>query len=132
MADGKTVRVVDSALDCPPLPFVVGGGNARAVLWPGRGALYRTIQIIELHGGDRTIEFSHPNDSVYYVKAGEGSVIDVKEGVSLPLVEGSMIHTDAGDTYRFEADGADGLTLIGGPCPADERLYASLENDKGN
>ena len=110
----------------------LGAATPGRSLWPGRGALYRTIQIIELHGGDRTIEFSHRNDSVYYVKAGEGSVIDVKEGVNLPLVEGSMIHIDAGDTYRFEANGADGLTLIGGPCPADERLYASLENDKGS
>ncbi|MGR7995216.1 hypothetical protein [Xanthobacter sp. ZOL 2024] len=121
----QTVRVVDSAADCPDLPIIQGKGSAKVVIWPGNGALYRTFQVLDMQEGDRTRDLTHPTDSVYYVAAGAGSVADVASGESWALGLGSMVHIDRGDSYRFEA-AAGGMKLIGGPCPADQALYALI------
>jgi quercetin dioxygenase-like cupin family protein len=126
----QTVRVVDSRTGCPTIPLVIGKGSAKAVMWPGNGALYRTFQIIELAPGDRTIDLSHPSDSVYYVVAGEGAIVDLASSERSPLVEGAMVHIDRGDAYRFDAAEGTAMTLLGGPCPADPSFYAGLSADK--
>lgn len=122
----QTVRVVDSAVDCPSLPIIQGKGNAKVVIWPGNGARYRTFQVLDLEDGDRTADLSHPTDSVYYVAEGAGVVANPASGERWPLAEGAMVHIDRGDAYRFEAEGPAGMTLLGGPCPADEALYALI------
>jgi quercetin dioxygenase-like cupin family protein len=122
----ETVRVIDSAIDCPPLPLVRGPGHARAVIWPGNGAAHRSFNLIELGAGASTVDLRHPADCVYYVIAGAGRVVDLDRGAAEPLAEGNMIHIDAGDGYRLEAAAAAGMKLLGGPCPADPALYAGL------
>lgn len=124
----RTIRVVDSGAGCPSLPIVIGKGAAKAVMWPGNGALYRTFQVIDLQPGDRTIDLCHPSDSAYYIAAGRGNIIDVATGKAQPLSEGAMLHIDRGDNYRFESAADSGMRLIGGPCPADPALYAHLES----
>lgn len=123
----ETVRVIDSAVDCPDIPLVVDGGNAKVVVWPGNGARHRTFQLLRLDAGGKTILLEHPSDAVYYVVSGSGAVFDTETGAPQPLGEGSMIHVDAGSAYRFQADAASHMTILGGPCPADERLYANLK-----
>lgn len=123
------VRVVDSR-DGPKVSIIDGEGWARAVIWPGNGALYRTFQIIHLGAGSATRSLEHPSDSVYYVLRGHGIVEDVKQETSEPILEGSMVHIDACDQYRIRA-GEDGLELLGGPCPADERWYSAVAHMSG-
>jgi mannose-6-phosphate isomerase-like protein (cupin superfamily) len=122
------VRVIDSALPSPHLPIVEGSGTAKAVLWPGNGALTRTFQVIDLDAGDRTVALKHPFDAVYYVAGGTASVVDAVTGQSQSLIEGAMVHIDAGDAYRLVNAGADACRIIGGPCPPDPALYAHLQN----
>jgi len=126
--DRQTVQVIDSAVDCPDIPMVIGPGSAKAVIWPGSGAKYRTFHIVTLPNGSRTIALSHPSDSVYYVMSGAGTVVDMTSGEASDLGEGSMVHIDAGDTYQFHA-AATGMKILGGPCPADPRLYETLRKD---
>jgi mannose-6-phosphate isomerase-like protein (cupin superfamily) len=126
LADCQTVRVIDTSKDCPDIPLVEGGGSAKVVTWPGNGAIHRTFHLLTLDSGSKTIELNHPHDSVYYVISGGGTVAEVASGDRTPLQEGSMVHIDAGDGYQFEAEAMRGMTLLGGPCPADLRLYASL------
>lgn len=121
----ESVRVVDSAVDCPPLPLVQGQGQARAVIWPGSGAAHRSFHLIELGAGARSVDLSHPADCVYYVIAGAGQVVDLASADAQPLAEGNMIHIDASDRYRLEANDT-GMTVLGGPCPADPALYAQI------
>jgi mannose-6-phosphate isomerase-like protein (cupin superfamily) len=127
-SDPETVRVVDSSLACPNLPIVEGTGNARAVLWPGNGAIYRTFHVIDLEAGAKTVELKHPSDAVYYVASGSGSVVDAAAGTRESLIEGAMVHIDAGDRYRLENEGAAPMRIIGGPCPADPAMYAHLKS----
>lgn len=120
----QTVRVIDSAVNCPTLPIIEGKGSARAVIWPGTGARYRTVHLLELAGGDRTIDFKHNSDAVYYVAKGRGEIVDLIKDRRLSIEEGSMVHIDGGDAYRFETEY--GMKIIGGPCPADFSLYSNI------
>lgn len=128
----NTVRVIDSAGGCPEIPIIAGAGNARVVMWPGNGAKYRSLQIITLDAGSRTIRLHHGSDAVYYVISGAGSITDLGLGEVSPLVEGAMVHIDAGDAYLFAAGDDQAMKLVGGPCPADESLYAGLAFAKGD
>ena len=118
------VRVIDSRGTLPEVSIVEGAGWAKAVIWPGNGARYRTFQVINLEAGSSTRSLDHRTDSVYYVMRGAGVVEDVKGKTGEAIVEGSMIHIDAGDQYRIRA-GETGLELLGGPCPADESWYSA-------
>jgi len=129
MSVGSTgkVRVIDSAGECPELPIVVGPGSAKAVIWPGNGAKWRSFNIVDLECGSRTVDLQHPSDCVYYVDRGAGIISDLSNGETVVLEEGTMLHIDKGDRYRIEATAGDGLLLIGGPCPADQSLYADIK-----
>ncbi len=120
--DFDKVRVIDSRGELPEVCIVEGTGWAKAIVWPGNGARYRTFQVIHLGAGSSTRSLDHPTDSVYYVMQGAGVVEDVKIKAQTTIVEGSMIHIDAGDHYRIRASET-GLELLGGPCPADQRWY---------
>jgi quercetin dioxygenase-like cupin family protein len=114
--------VVTGSEEGPELGIVAGGGSARAVIWPGMGARLRSMHRISLAPESRTIELTHPSDAVYYVISGGGEAVDRTAGERGALVEGSMVHVDAGTAYELVA-GGDGMELVGGPCPADESLY---------
>jgi quercetin dioxygenase-like cupin family protein len=115
------VRVLD--LDAgPELPIVASAGSARAVVWPGIGAELRSLHRIGLDPGGETIELAHPGEAVYYVISGDGEVADGT--TARRLTEGAMIHVEPGTAYRLRA-GPGGLTVIGGPAPADPALYAT-------
>jgi hypothetical protein len=118
------IQVLDSAVGCPALAFVEGIGSAKAILWPGNGANYRTLHLIELGPGARTIKFGHNSDAVYYVASGVGEIVDVSSRSRHTLIEGAVVHIDREDEYRFET--AHGMKLIGGPCPADYGLYSDV------
>jgi mannose-6-phosphate isomerase-like protein (cupin superfamily) len=127
----NSARVVDSAAGCPEIPIIVGPGNARVVMWPGNQAQFRTFQIITLHPGARTIRLHHGSDAVYYVMSGTGSVVDLVSSEAFPLKEGAMVHIDAGDAYQFVSSDDQDMKILGGPCPADESLYAGLAIAEG-
>jgi quercetin dioxygenase-like cupin family protein len=122
MSATPEVRVLRAGDRGPALPIVEGAGAARAIVWPGVGAQLRSMQRIDLAAGSRTIALKHPMEAVYYVMRGTGAVQDPEHGSSNPLAEGSMIHIEPGTAYVFAA-GADGIGLLGGPCPADPKLY---------
>ena len=120
------VRVLDSGEACPELPIVEDGGRALAVVWPGVGALHRSMHLVRLDGDGRTKPLSHPSDAVYHLCEGSATAVDGGSGESFEIRVGAMLHIDAGTTYRIEAGGA-GAMLIGGPCPPDPALYEHLE-----
>jgi quercetin dioxygenase-like cupin family protein len=125
IAPPRTVVVLDDGPSCPQLPLVDGSGRARAVVWPGVGAYKRSLHRFSLAAGARTVAQDHPSEAVYYVMSGGGVVRDPDAGTADPVDPGAMVHVTPGTGYVFEA-GPSGLELVGGPCPADERLYAHL------
>lgn len=101
------------------------GGHAWAVVWPGVGAELRSVHHISLSSKGRTIALEHPMEAVYYVMEGSATAVDLDSNTSQELIEGSMVHIDAGTAYRLQA-GPAGAEIIGGPCPADHRMYEHL------
>lgn len=124
MATNQEIQVVDLEQG-PALAIVEGEGRAHAVIWPEMGGELRTIHRIELAAGAHTIPLRHPSDAVYYVMEGSGEALDVTDDAAHSLRPGAMAHVDAGTTYVFAA-GENGLSLVGGPSPADPRLYAEV------
>lgn len=123
------VQVLTANEAGPELDIVERGGAARAVVWPGTGAVHRSMHVISLDEGGRTTALTHPSDAVYHLCSGAASVTDPNTGQSHRLVVGSMFHVDAGTAYRVEATAA-GTMLIGGPCPPDPALYPPAGNDQ--
>jgi mannose-6-phosphate isomerase-like protein (cupin superfamily) len=110
----------------PELSIVRGDARAQAIVWPGMGASLRSMHRISLGPQSRTVEMQHVSDAVYYVISGAGDATDAHVGRTRPLIEGSMIHVDAGTPYELIA-GPEGLELVGGPAPADPSLYSSSQ-----
>lgn len=127
VAPPRTVVILEAGPTCPRLPLVEGGGEARAVVWPGVGAYKRSMHRLSLAAGARTVTQEHPSEAVYYVIDGGGVVRDPHSGTRDPLEAGAMVHITPGTPYTFEA-GPGGTELVGGPCPADPRLYTHLED----
>lgn len=121
------VRVLDSGEACPELPIVENGGQALAVVWPGVGALHRSMHLVRLDSDGRTKPLNHPSDAVYHLCEGSATAVDPDSGESFEIGVGAMLHIDADTTYRIEA-GPAGALLIGGPCPPDPALYEHLED----
>ena len=125
--DAVQVLTADEA--CPELPIVEQGGTARAVVWPGTGAVHRSMHVISLDEGGRTKALTHPSDAVYHLCEGAASVTDPDTGHRQELVVGSMFHVDAGTAYQIESAAA-GTVLIGGPCPPDPAMYPPANRDR--
>lgn len=121
----ERVCVFGPGPDSPELPIVEGEGSACAIVWPGVGATFRSMHRISLGAGARTVELRHPMEAVYYIIAGGGSVRDGAAQAGTALTEGSMIFVEPGTRYAIEA-GAEGIEVLGGPCPPDPVLYEGL------
>ena len=124
----ERVEVLDSGESCPQLPIIEGEGVCRAVVWPGSGAEQRSMHRISLAPGARMIALRHAMEAVYYIIEGSGMVSDPGAPPGQELIEGSMVHIEPDTAYRFEA-AADGIEMLGGPCPADLNLYRHLDID---
>ncbi|MEA2321860.1 MAG: hypothetical protein QOD81_1710 [Solirubrobacteraceae bacterium] len=116
------IAVLDATAG-PALRIVEGEGSAHAVVWPGTGAQLRSLARIRLGAGARTVALRHPDEAVYYVIEGYGSVAEGHAAEPNALVPGAMVHIDPGTLYVITADER-GLDLVGGPSPADPALYA--------
>ncbi|ODN72318.1 cupin domain-containing protein [Methylobrevis pamukkalensis] len=123
-SSANVVRVIDTSSDCPEIPIIERNGRGRVVLWPGNGARFRSFQLISLTEGGSTIPLSHASDCVYYVISGTGRIVDLGGDGTSELVEGTMVHIDAGDSYRIETDAR--IEILGGPCPPDAAFYAGI------
>ncbi|MBM4765032.1 ectoine synthase [Bacillus sp. B15-48] len=107
--------------------FDIGiGCRARAVVWPGMGSIYRTMNYIEINASHKTKELYHPDgEAAYFIRQGTGKVVDKESGEEFEINKGKMILLDAGTRYVLEAGTGTTLVCIGGPCPPDENLYNS-------
>lgn len=122
----KRVQIVDADSTCPTLELVEGPGEARAVIWPGMGAHLRSLHLIELGEGAKTVQQQHPMEAVYYVIEGDALALDVSDGTRSPAPFGSMIFVEPGTAYEIHSDGRP-VRVVGGPCPPDPSLYQDIE-----
>lgn len=106
------------------LGLIEGIGSARAIVWPGMGAQYRTMHHLTLGPYAGTLSQEHSGEAVYAVLAGTATISDLSTGETETLTAGAMVHLDPHTRYRFNT-GAHGVVILGGPCPPDAALYRS-------
>jgi quercetin dioxygenase-like cupin family protein len=106
----------------PDLDIIRGDGTCTPVIWPGMGAAERTLHLLQLGPGSRTIRLRHPSEAAYYVIEGAAQIEDPDARSSWSLVAGSMFHVEPDTSYTIHAD-AVGARILGGPCPPDPALY---------
>lgn len=125
--DRGAVRVLDA--EGPTLNLVEPEhGTARAVIWPGNGAVLRSLHYFSLRPGGRIQPQCHEMEAVYYVVDGGGRACgDANDGYDIEA--GSMVHVDPDTVYSFVA-GNSGAEIVGGPCPADPSLYLHLDYEE--
>ena len=121
----REVRVISDDADSVSLPMVEAAGSARALVWPGTGAHMRSMNRISLQPGGRTIPLRHPMEAVYYVISGAAEVLDLETNRRHRITAGGMFLVDPGTGYRIETQ-TDITEIVGGPCPADPRLYDGM------
>ena len=121
-ASADQIQIIDAARG-PELAIVEGEGRAHAVVWPGVGAQQRSLHVISLAPGARTVELSHRSEAVYHVGGGSGEAVEARSGERYALRPGSMVHVDPGTAYVLAA-GEEGMEVVGGPSPPDLSLYA--------
>jgi mannose-6-phosphate isomerase-like protein (cupin superfamily) len=124
MAAQDAVSVIRRADWGAPLSIVTGGAVCRPAIWPGMGARERSLHHFAMPAGSGTVRLAHPSEAVYYVMSGEVLVTDHSEA-SDPrrLGPGAMFHVAPGTSYSM-ISAEDATEVIGGPCPADDALYA--------
>ena len=119
-------QVLRSDRDFVALPLVEGGGEVRAIIWPGMAARHRSMHYIALAAGARTVPHRHPDsEAVYYVISGEGAIYDLDAQITHPVHPGSVVLITPGTRYQIGASNRE-LVCIGGPCPPDPALYESI------
>lgn len=101
-----------------------GGGEVRAVVWPGMGAQHRSMHYVRLAPRETSPVWRHPGEAVYYVLDGSGWFEDHTAGRRHEIRAGLIVHVEAGTPYTMAAREA--LTCVGGPCPPDPSLYAQV------
>lgn len=106
------------------LGLINGVGSARAIVWPGMGARYRTMHHLTLGPRASTVDQEHPGEAVYTVLDGTATVSDRAGGETETLIAGAMVHLEPHTRYSFDA-GENGAVILGGPCPPDVDLYGS-------
>ena len=119
------IRILHDDENCPELPIVEQGGRAWAVVWPGLGARLRSIHHISLEPNGRMTRLEHPMEAAYFMMEGSGTVTGAEPGDSQELTLGAMAHIGPDTPYLLQA-GPEGAEIVGGPCPADARMYAHL------
>jgi mannose-6-phosphate isomerase-like protein (cupin superfamily) len=125
------VQVLRADRDYLPLPLIEGGGEVRAVVWPGMQARHRSMHYILLPAEMRTIPQRHAtSEAVYYVIRGEGIIEDLDAGSVHPVHAGSVVLITPGSTYRIAAAARSDITCVGGPCPPDAALYPGASAER--
>ena len=125
VAEPDRIRILHDDENCPELPIVDRGGRAWAVVWPGLGARLRSIHHVSLRPHGRMAALEHPMEAVYYMMGGSGAAVDPGPGTRSELILGAMAHIGPDTPYVLEA-GPEGAEIVGGPCPADFRMYSHL------
>ncbi len=115
-------RVVQPTEWAESIALTGEGGACLPIIWPGMGAVERSLHQFRLPSGVSTLVFEHPSEAVYYVISGEIDVMETAVGSSTRIDTGAMFHVEPGTKYRF-AGASELAVVIGGPCPADPALY---------
>jgi quercetin dioxygenase-like cupin family protein len=115
----SSIRILDVKKDYVEIPLLKGGKMAKAIVHPGMGAKYGSLNYVVMEPGDENIEHVHPNsDDVIYIIQGEGVIVD-GDGKESSFKAGNVIFIPAGTFHAVKPRGNQTFIGVGGPQPAD-------------
>jgi len=115
------VRVFRVDRDFSKLPYA---SDCRAIIWPGIGAKYCSLQYFLLKPGESCSAHRHEkSEDIWYVVRGHGKVIDVDTGAEYLVEEGCAVFVEPGTIHQVKSLGPENYVDVGGPCPPDLDFY---------
>jgi len=119
------IRILDVNKDYVEIPLLKGGKKAKAIVHPGMGAKYGSLNYVVMEPGDENILHVHPqSDDVIYIIQGEGVIVD-GDGNENSFKQGNVIFIPAGTPHAVKARGDQTYIAIGGPQPPDAAMFKS-------
>lgn len=117
------VRILDVAKDYVEIPLIKGA-TARAIVHPGMGAQYASLNYVVMKPGQENVPHCHPqSEDVIVVFQGEGVIEDIDAGVEHPIKKGDVVFVPAGAWHAVKARGVEDFVAFGGPQPPDLAMF---------
>jgi quercetin dioxygenase-like cupin family protein len=113
--------------DKPDLMLPIISSDARLIVWPGVGAMTANMNYVRMQPGEANVPHIHAkSEDTIFILAGEGSIRDFDNDVTLPFRAGQALHVPAGIKHAVSADRGSPVVSVGGPCPADYGMLKAV------
>ncbi len=119
-----SIKILDPEVDYVELPLVEGGeGVAKAIIWPGMGAKYGSMNYFVMPPGEKNVLHSHKEEEdMFYVVQGSGYILDGDKNKHT-FKKGDFVYVTPGEPHAVVSEGPEDFISVGGPTPPDEELY---------
>ena len=118
------IKVLSPDKDFVRIPFVKGHGDARAIIWPGMGAKYGSMNYFIMKPGEENVPHAHKDcEDMFYIAQGCGVIIDFDTNIKHPFKKGCFIFVEPGTQHAAVSFGPEDYISVGGPSPIDYEMY---------
>lgn len=118
------VKVLRPDKDFVLIPFIKGSGQAKAIIWPGMGAKYGSMNYFVMKPGEQNVPHLHENaEDMFYIAQGQGVIIDYDAKQEHSFEKGCFVYVEPGTMHAAVSHGPDDYISIGGPSPIDYEMY---------
>ncbi len=121
------IKVLRIDKDFVKIPLVKGG-FAKAIVWPGMGAKYGSLNYFLMKPGQENVPHVHEkSEDIFYIAQGKGVAVDVDNNIEHPIEKGCVVYVEPGTTHTMKSSGPEDYISIGGPCPPDPKSYKGMK-----
>lgn len=121
------IRRLDVNKDYKELSILDGKGVARAIIYPGMGAKYASLNYFVMKPGSKNTAHVHArSEDVIYVIQGQGIIKETETGNELRFKKGDILFIPEGVYHQVIPDGDEDYIGIGGPQPVDDSIFKDL------
>ena len=114
-------------IDDPDLLMPMIAGDARLVVWPGRGSQIANMNYVDMQPGERNVPHNHPgSEDTLYVIDGRGTVEDLTNETAIAFDAPCVVHVPVGLWHAVSADRDSRIESVGGPSPTDWNMMARV------
>ncbi|HYE81407.1 MAG TPA: cupin domain-containing protein [Clostridia bacterium] len=105
------------------IPYIKGK-FAKALVWPGMGSKFTTVNYFEMEPGDENVPHVHwQSEDSFYILSGEAYVVDLDTGEEQHIYPGCQVFVEPGTWHTVRVVGNSTYSSIGGPCPPDPEMF---------
>jgi len=117
------VKVLRPEKDFVLLPYVKGG-IAKAIIWPGMGAKFGSMNYFVMEPGGENVPHSHKDaEDMFYIASGTGVIVDYDNNIEHPFEPGCFVYVEPNTMHAAINRSNENYISIGGPSPIDYEMY---------